>query len=360
MSFFSAANKPFIIAGPCSAETKTQLFNTAKALKKLPVNLFRAGVWKPRTKPGNFEGSGENGLKWLQELKQKFQLPVTIEIAEPKHVELALKYGIDVFWIGARTTVNPFLVQHLADALTGVDIPVMVKNPVNPDVDLWEGAIERFEKAGIKNIAAIHRGFSGYNNASPYKNAPNWTIPIELKRRRPELPIFTDPSHITGKSALVPEMAQRAMDMGFDGLMIETHPDPVNAWSDAAQQITPYELRNILSNLSIKKQYNNVEAEKIGLETLREAMDGVDTEIVDLLKRRMELSEQIGLIKKAANMAAYQPARWREIVETRSAQGVKRELSPQYIAALYELIHHESIRRQLEIMQPVQSVSATD
>ena len=232
MSYFKTA-RPFVIAGPCSAETREQVLETAAALSAMNVQLFRAGVWKPRTRPGSFEGNGVEALEWLLEAKKLYNIPITIEVAEPAHIELALKYKADVLWIGARTTVNPFQVKHLADALRGEDIPVMVKNPVNPDVDLWLGAIERLEQAGIKDVAAIHRGFSGYHAAAGYRNQPNWPIPIELKRRRPELAIICDPSHITGNRDRVKDVAQKALDMHFDGLMIETHPRPAEAWTDA-------------------------------------------------------------------------------------------------------------------------------
>lgn len=350
MSFFKTGARPFVIAGPCSAETRTLVLETAGALKETGVHLFRAGVWKPRTRPGSFEGKGAEALEWLAEVKLVYELPVTVEVAEPEHVELALKHGIDVLWIGARTAVNPFQVQHIADALRGVNIPIMVKNPVNPDTDLWLGAIERFERMGITDVAAIHRGFSSYGNAQ-YRNLPNWPIPIELKRRRPDLPVFCDPSHITGKRAAVPDIAQKAMDMGFEGLMIETHPNPDAAMTDAAQQITPQSLDELLQRLVIREQHAATDNMRVDLEYLRQQMDSVDAEIVDLLARRMELSEKIGLVKKECNMTAYQPERWREIVETRGAQAEKHGLSLEFIVALYEQIHHQSIRRQLEILQ---------
>lgn len=340
-----------MIAGPCSAETRDQVMATAAALAGGSVHLFRAGVWKPRTRPGSFEGNGEEALKWLAEVKQTFGLPITVEVAEPSHVELALKYNIDVLWIGARTTVNPFQVQAIADALRGLLIPVMVKNPVNPDVDLWQGAIERLQCVGISDIAAIHRGFSGYNTASSYRNQPNWPIPIELKRRNPTLPIICDPSHITGRRDRVAEVAQKAMNMGFEGLMIETHPDPDNAWSDAAQQVTPNVLLSILKDLVIRAGYTTDANKGMDLEYLRQQMDSIDAEIIDLVARRMELSERIGVVKKACNMTAYQPDRWRDIVETRSEQGAKHALSRDFIVALYEKIHHESIKKQLEVLQ---------
>lgn len=327
------------------------MLETAAVLKEQPVRLFRAGVWKPRTRPGSFEGNGEQALQWLAEMKQVHGLPFTVEVAEPAHAELALKYGADVLWIGARTTVNPFQVQRLADAVRGTQVPVMVKNPVNPDVDLWLGAVERFEGAGITDTAAIHRGFSSYKAASPYRNQPNWAIPIELRRRRRDLPIICDPSHIAGKRDRVAEVAQKAMDMHFDGLMIETHPRPDEAWSDAAQQLTPDALGDLLEQLVIRQQYSAEMGKGPELEYLRQLMDSLDAEIIDLLARRMELSERIGSVKKACNMTAYQPDRWREIVETRSAQARKHHLPEAFIVALYEKIHHESVKRQLEILQ---------
>ena len=324
---------------------------TAEALSKLNVQLFRAGVWKPRTRPGSFEGNGSDALEWLQEVKAAYNLPVTVEVAEPAHIELALKHNVDVLWIGARTTVNPFQVKHLADALRGVDIPVMVKNPVNPDVDLWIGAIERLEAAGVRDVAAIHRGFSGYNAAAGYRNQPNWPIPIELKRRRPELTIICDPSHITGDRERVKEISQKALDMHFDGLMIETHPRPAEAWTDAAQQVTPETLRDILEGLVKREEYTADMSGAVQLEYLRQLMDSLDAEIIDLLGKRMELSERMGVVKKECNMTAYQPGRWREIVETRSARGQSHLLSKTFIVELYEKIHHESIRKQLSVLE---------
>jgi chorismate mutase len=352
MSFFRKG-QPFIVAGPCSAETREQVLETADALSKMPVHLFRAGVWKPRTRPGSFEGNGVDALGWLKEVKATYNMPFTVEVAEPEHIEQALKYGADVLWIGARTTVNPFQVQRLADALKGVNIPVMVKNPVNPDIDLWQGAIERMERIGITDIAAVHRGFSTYQAASPYRNQPNWPIPIELKRRKPELPILCDPSHITGKRELVADIAQKAMDMGFEGLMIETHPRPEEAWSDASQQVTPAALQETLTHLVIRTQSALDNTNSMTLEYLRQLMDSLDAEIIDLLARRMELSERIGAIKKEFNMTAYQPERWREIVDTRGDRAEKRQLSRDFIIALYEKIHDESIKKQLEILQGI-------
>ncbi len=351
MSNFFTQARPFIIAGPCSAETREQVLETAGALAKLNVQLFRAGVWKPRTRPGSFEGNGIEALQWLQEVKEQFRLPVTIEVAETAHIELALKYGVDVLWIGARTTVNPFQVQHLADALKGVRVPVMVKNPVNPDVDLWQGAIERLEKAGVEEVAAIHRGFSGYSAPGGFRNQPNWPIPIELKRRRPGLAMICDPSHVTGNRNRIAEVAQKALDMHFDGLMIETHPHPDEAWSDAAQQVTPQMLDEILSGLIIRDEFTSDMSGQVQLEYLRQLMDNLDAEIIDLLAKRLELSEQVADVKKTCNMTAFQPGRWRDMVEAISRRAETRQLPKEFIVELYEKIHHESIRKQLAVLE---------
>lgn len=324
---------------------------TAAALSGMGVHLFRAGVWKPRTRPGSFEGNGEEALAWMREVKQEYSMPFTIEVAEPAHIELALKYGADVLWVGARTTVNPFQVQHLADALKGVKIPVMVKNPVNADVDLWLGAIERFEVSGAKEVAAIHRGFSGYTAAAGYRNQPNWPIPIELKRRRPELPVICDPSHITGNRSRIAEVAQKAMDMHFDGLMIETHPRPDEAWTDAAQQVTPQTLKEILQHLVVREEFTQDMSSTVQLEYLRQLMDSLDAEIIDLIAKRMELSEKMGEVKRVCHLTAFQPGRWREIVETRGERAEAQHLSKEFIIELYEQIHHESIRKQLEVLE---------
>jgi chorismate mutase len=349
MSFFDLHKKPFIIAGPCSAESRDQLWQTAEGLSGLPIRLFRAGVWKPRTRPGSFEGKGEEALVWLAEIKQHFGFALTVEVAEADHIEKALKYGVDCVWIGARTTVNPFQVQHIADALRGTGLSVMVKNPVNPDVDLWQGAVERIAAAGINDIAAVHRGFSLYKSDSGYRNQPHWIIPVELRRRMPGLPIFCDPSHITGKAANVPAVAQKAMHIGFDGLMIETHIDPAHALTDAAQQLTPAGLRELLNQLVIRKESFEAETEDLlQIEFLRQSADNIDAEIIELLAKRMELSAQLGAIKGRNHITAYQPERWREIMETRKAQGRKLDLNESYIEALWQIVHDESIRKQLE------------
>ena len=350
MSFFQSPQKPFLIAGPCSAESREQIMETAYALQHLPVKLFRAGIWKPRTRPGHFEGIGEPALAWLQEAKAATGIPMAIEVAEPSHVELALRYGIDVLWIGARTTVNPFQVQRLADALRDVKIPVMIKNPVNPDADLWLGAIERMERTGVSEVAAIHRGFSSYKAASVYRNTPNWPVPIELRRRRPELKIICDPSHISGRADKVAEVAQKAMDMDFDGLMIETHPVPAQALSDAAQQITPAALKELLHALVIRQEHPASDCSN-ELEHLRQLMDSLDAEVIDLLARRMEITERMGVVKKALGMTAYQPERWREIVTTRGGRAAALKMDEAFIIDLYEKIHHHSVKRQLQILQ---------
>lgn len=351
MLTFEKSEQPLLIAGPCSAETREQVLQIANDLSSLPIKIFRAGIWKPRTKPGNFEGTGTVGLQWLQEVKQTYHIPVATEVAQPQHIEQALKHGIDVLWIGARTVVNPFQVQELANGLKGVPMPIMVKNPVTPDIDLWEGAIQRFEKAGVSQVMAIHRGFSSYNASLQYRNHPNWIIPIELKRRRPELLLLSDPNHISGKASLVGEVAQKAMDIGFNGLMIETHHQPQQAWSDAAQQITPLELKEILSRLIVRKQFTEDVIKSSELEYLRQLMDGIDAEIIDLLARRMQLSDRIGALKKDCNMTAYQPDRWNEMLESIRERGGKQYLSKNFLAALFEQIHDESIRRQIAVMK---------
>ncbi len=350
MAWFDSAGAPYLIAGPCSAESPEQLEGLFRALAPLGVHLFRAGIWKPRTRPGSFEGMGEIALGWLQELKKEFSMPVAVEVGEPKHVDLALKYGVDVIWIGARTTVNPFLVQQLADALRGTPVPVMVKNPVNPDLNLWLGAIERFEQAAISDLAAIHRGFSLYHNPTQYRNTPHWSVPVELKRIRPDLPLFHDPSHIAGKRDKIAELAQKAMDMGFDGLMIETHPRPEQALSDADQQISPDKLKIILDQLVLRDSRAGKMGKGMALEQLRQEMDAIDMEIIDLLVRRMEYSEKMGWVKKQENLTAYQPDRWREIIETRTRRGEKFHLNRQFILQIFQAIHDESIRAQLEIL----------
>lgn len=346
------SKKPFIIAGPCGAESEEQLQQIGLAFQNSKVDMVRAGVWKPRTKPGSFEGCGEDALKWLQAIKKEFNLKVCTEVAGKEQVELCLKYEMDALWIGARSTVSPFIVQEITDAIKGNNVAVMIKNPINPDVELWSGGIERLLKADIKNIACIHRGFSSYDESSIYRNKPNWAIPIEIKRRFPNIPIYCDISHISGKRALLQDVAQRAMDLDFDGLMIESHPSPTEAKSDAEQQIQPEKVFELLANLIIReKTTTDTVQEKIS--HLREIMDTVDAEIIDLIAKRQLIGENLGHLKVAANLPIYQPERWREIVESRSARGKKNQLSEKFIHKIFELIHEDSIKRQIEIAKKI-------
>jgi len=335
----------FFIAGPCSVESRDQIRDVAMRMAKLPVRVLRGGVWKPRTRPGMFAGVGIEGLRWLKDAGREAGLPVATEVASPEHVEACLKHNIDILWIGARSTVNPFSVQNIADALKGVDIPVLVKNPLNPDIELWIGALERLSHAGIKRLAAIHRGFSSYRKTT-YRNTPNWAIPLELRRRIPALPLLCDPSHICGTSKLLQAVAQEAMDLLFDGLMIEVHPDPARALSDAAQQITPETLGKLLGRLRFRKAASDNEeiGRKIGY--LRREIDELDDHIIELLGRRMEVSRELGLCKGRHNISTFQPKRWGEIVKTRIAAGMHKKLSRDFIARVWELIHEESIRHQ--------------
>ena len=299
--------RPVVIAGPCSAETEEQVMDTARRLKKTRTQIFRAGIWKPRTRPNSFEGVGVKGLKWLKQVKEETGLLTTTEVANAQHAYEALKYGVDMLWIGARTTVNPFTIQEIAEALSGVDIPVFVKNPVNPDVELWIGSIERLQKVGITRIAAVHRGFSSFSE-NRYRNAPNWQIPIELKRVRPDLPMICDPSHIGGKRNLIQEISQKAMDLNYDGLMIETHPDPDFAWSDAKQQITPEELGVLLDSLILRRPISATNGFTNKLEELRGEIDRLDQELLNILEDRMKVAAKIGHVKKDNGITILQPA----------------------------------------------------
>lgn len=337
--------RPYVIAGPCSAESEEQIMTTALQLAQRGCQMFRAGVWKPRTKPGGFEGHGEPALQWMAEVKKKTGMKVTTEVATAEHVELALKYGIDVLWIGARTSANPFAMQDIADALKGVDIPVLVKNPVNPDLELWIGALERINLAGIKKIGAIHRGFSSFDKKI-YRNLPMWQIPIELRRRIPELPIFCDPSHIGGRRELIAPLCQQAMDLGFDGLIVESHCDPDKAWSDAKQQITPDVLDFILSMLQVRDGSLTTE----GIDQLRKQIDELDNEVMQLLAKRMRVCREIGQYKKEHNMTVLQTGRYNEILDKRGAQGALCGMSDEFTRQIFEHIHEESVRQQLEII----------
>ncbi|QDA59279.1 bifunctional 3-deoxy-7-phosphoheptulonate synthase/chorismate mutase type II [Hymenobacter jejuensis] len=345
----AAKGQPLIFAGPCSAETEAQILTTAWALKDLGVDLFRSGIWKPRTRPGSFEGIGTVGLKWLQRVRTEVGIPVTVEVATPRHVEEALAHDVDVLWIGARTTVNPFAVQELADALAGTGVPVMVKNPVNPDVALWAGALERLERAGIRDLAAIHRGFSTFA-PSRYRNAPTWQIAIELKTRFPHIPLICDPSHMGGKRDLILPIAQKALDLDYDGLIIETHPDPDHALSDAEQQVTPARLGEILGELKYRYRSSN-NADYINkAEELRQKMDVADREIVEALARRMALVEELAEYKRENNVKILQLDRWNEIFTSRPEWAAKLHVNEKFVAELYKLIHLESIRKQTEVL----------
>lgn len=343
---------PTLIAGPCSAETEAQVLETARALALIPeVKVFRAGIWKPRTRPGAFEGMGEVALKWLQKVKAETGLLTAVEAGNPEHVEELLKHGIDIIWIGARTTVNPFAVQEIADAVKGNNVHVWVKNPINPDLKLWMGAIERIEKAGIENVVAIHRGFQVYEN-SVYRYPPKWDIPISLMSERSDLKIVCDPSHITGKRDMLLSVSQKAMDLGFDGLMIETHPNPDQAWSDAAQQITPKTLQQLLAQLQIRDR--NIEG--VGftneLESLRNMVDSLDEELLEIIAKRMDLIAKIGSYKKQHNVTVFQPERWLEIKKSRANFGENLKLNPEFVLNILTEIHNESIRFQTEIIYP--------
>jgi chorismate mutase len=344
------SKRPLIISGPCSAETEEQVVQTALRLKETgKVDILRAGIWKPRTRPGNFEGVGSVGLPWLQKAKQLTGLPFAVEVATAKQLEDALKHDTDVVWIGARTTANPFSVQEIADALKGVDIPVLIKNPVNPDMELWTGALERVVKAGIKNIALVHRGFSSYGD-SEFRNAPMWQLAIEMKRRFPELPFIIDPSHICGNRHMLQEITQNAIDLDYDGVIIESHIDPDNAWSDANQQITPERLKELLEGIVWRKERITSEELHTQLEKLRRQIDRLDDEILQLLHHRMKISEQIGLYKKDNNITILQTERWNQILERVCKNGEKAGLSKEFITQYFDAIHMESIKHQDAIM----------
>lgn len=342
-------NRPLVIAGPCSAETEEQVLNTAHQLSDIGVKIFRAGIWKPRTRPNAFEGIGSEGLPWLKRVKEETGMLIATEVANAKHAYEALKFGVDVIWIGARTTADPFAVQEIADALKGLDIPVLVKNPVNPDVELWIGALERFNNVGIKRLAAIHRGFSSANKTI-YRNPPCWQIPIELRRRIPDLPIIIDPSHMAGKRDLIMDLSQYAMNLAFDGMIIEVHCNPDEAWSDAAQQIVPEQLGYILSNLKLRDEdIHNRNA--VTLEELRAEIDHIDSEIVDIMARRMKVSDQIGQFKKENNLTVLQSNRWNKLLNKMIDMGLDKGLSDEFVSKIYDAIHVESINHQQKVMK---------
>lgn len=336
--------RPLVIAGPCSAETEEQVLKVAHDLKQAGVKIMRAGIWKPRTKPGGFEGVGSEGLAWLRRAKEETGLYISTEVATQKHVYEALKYGVDLLWIGARTTANPFAVQEIAEALQGVDIPVLVKNPVNPDLELWIGALERLSAVGLTRLGAIHRGFSAYGKKL-YRNQPQWQIPLELKRRYPHLPIICDPSHIGGKRELIEPLCQQAMDLDFDGLIVETHNHPDEAWSDAAQQITPAMLTSILDGLIIRSNKTSGES----LSSLRSMIDEVDSQLIDILVRRMQIARSIGHLKKAEGLTVMQTGRYDQIMQRASEQAQRAGLSVDFVVSIFEAIHKESVRAQMEL-----------
>jgi len=344
------AKRPLIISGPCSAETEAQVVETAQRLAATGmVDMLRAGIWKPRTRPGSFEGIGTKGLPWLQQAKKLTGLPVAVEVATGKQVEDALHFDVDVLWIGARTTVNPFSVQEVADALRGVDVPVLIKNPINPDLELWTGAVERVAKAGIKNIGLIHRGFSAYGNTE-YRNAPMWHLVIEMKRRNPEMMFINDPSHICGRRDILLDVAQKAIDLDFDGLMIESHIDPDHAWSDAKQQVTPERLAEMLSAIKWRSEDVPSESFHVALDKLREQINHVDDEIMQLLGQRMKIAEQIGEYKKNNSVTILQTNRWNQILERAFKEADKLGLSREFVTKYLDAVHMESINRQNRVM----------
>lgn len=347
LKWFNQPGKPFLIAGPCSAESPSQVLQTAKGIAlNYPNAIFRAGVWKPRTRPGSFEGKGEEALVWLNEMKAQTGLRFAVEVATPLHVELALKHKADVLWIGARTVVNPFSVQELADALKGVEgVPVLIKNPIHPDVNLWIGAIERILNTGINDVAAVHRGFHQYGH-SQFRNDPAWEIPIQLKTQMPDLPLFCDPSHIAGNRTLLAFIAQRAMDLDMDGLMIETHCTPDLALSDAKQQITPETLNELLNGLRIGQSENEVDDHSDELQLLRNSIDTIDDELIQLFAKRLGFSEQIGKYKQENNVTILQIRRWKKTLKNQIKNGTALGLNENFVKAIYQLIHDESISVQ--------------
>ncbi len=342
-------NHPLVIAGPCSAETEEQLLKIAHQLKDTDTSVLRAGIWKPRTRPGNFEGVGALGLKWLQRAKEETGLLTTTEVANANHVDLALKHDVDILWIGARTTVSPFIVQEIADAVKGTDKIVLVKNPVNPDLALWLGAVERFYTAGITKLGVIHRGFSTYEKTR-YRNNPEWQIPIDLQNTYPDLPLILDPSHIAGKRDIIFDLCQTALDLNYDGLMVETHFDPDNAWSDAKQQITPQALEKMTVDLKIRKVEGDEAEFNNQLNTMRTQIDLIDDQIMDMLGKRMKIVDGIGALKKKNNVAILQVKRWNEVLGRMILEGEQNKLSEEFVLKIYKAIHQESINHQKKVI----------
>ena len=341
---------PLVIAGPCSAETEEQVLKIAHELKDSDVNYYRAGIWKPRTRPGNFEGVGALGLGWLKKVKEQTGMKTCTEVANAAHCKLAIENDVDLLWIGARSTVSPFIMQEIADALAGTDKIVLVKNPVNPDLALWLGGIERLYTAGIKNLGAIHRGFSTYDK-SKYRNNPNWQLAIEFQNKFPDLPLICDPSHITGNREMIFDVSQVALDLNFDGLMIETHFDPDNAWSDAAQQVTPTALKQIMEDLKIRKETETAPDYRESLENLRAQINVVDDQLIDLLGKRMQVADKIGELKKEKNVAILQSRRWNEILGNMVLEGSNKGLSEEFVLKMFKAIHQESINHQEKIIK---------
>lgn len=341
--------RPMVIAGPCSAESEEQVMETAKGLSDRGIHVFRAGIWKPRTHPNNFEGVGAPGLKWMQRVKKELGMKICTEVASEKHIFDCIKAGVDMVWIGARTTANPFLVQEIADALSGTDIPVLVKNPVNPDIDLWIGALERLNQAGVRKLGVIHRGFSTSEKIA-YRNSPGWQIAIELRSRIPELPFFADPSHMAGNRAYLQEISQRAMDLGLEGLMVESHCNPSCALSDAKQQLTPPDLLAMLESLTIRNKDTDSPEYRENIEQLRAQIDILDENLLFLLKSRMDISRKIGTYKKEHNIAILQTGRWDSLLEAMLAKGETYGLSRPFLTDVFNAIHEESVQAQNEIL----------
>ncbi len=342
--------RPIVIAGPCSAETEDQVLETCHGIAKTgKADILRAGIWKPRTRPGTFEGIGIKGLPWMKRASEETGMPVTVEVAKPGHVEACLEFGIDILWVGARTTVNPFAVQEIAEAVRGVNIPVLIKNPINPDLELWLGAIERFERMGIQEIGGIHRGFSN-SSEKVYRNRPEWQMAIDFMRLRPELPLICDPSHICGRRDLLKSVSQKAMDLNYDGLMIESHRDPNNAWSDAKQQITPEVFGQMITELILRHKLEDDNTAQQSLDFMRQDISQLDEDLINLLGQRMKVARNIGEFKKKNGMTILQPKRWDEILTKSFEQGEKNQLSKEFIAKLFRAVHDESIDQQEKVI----------